>query len=822
MPGYLSRDGRKILENGYNVIPIIPGEKFPTIKDAQTVVTTPQIIAKWLNNGHANDGIGITTGRVSFVDCDTPSAESANHMREWCEVNIGYAPVRVGNPPKFGMMYRSENPFRKIASKTWIGDDGKEYRVEVLGIGQQFVSNHIHPDTGRPYTWTLNDNPLVTKADDLPPITQAQAQAACDELDRYAGERGWTVKVLTPRAPSGGNVIPMPARPARIAMDAEYINTDPLGLDDEDLTARVMSIPNGGAGTDWAYDTGEINWLAIMMAIHHETSGNEFGKSLAYDWSAQNPRHTNERFEKSWRSFTDGSEKGRRPVTALYLIKWSNFYRAEVAKAAVNDLILSMDLAGNADDLRTVAAEAKNLDIDVVDRARVVEALRKNFKRFNANLSLKDAREMIRYEAPEKPDWLKDWVYLNHADRFFDTDTKTLLSERAFNNTFMQYTGDSLPADIAMRFAKIETVFMHGYLPGAEKIFTLNGRKFANTYTERNVPKIPPRLEGRDRENVERVLAHFRHMVPDRREREIWISWHAYIVQQRQRPNWAICLQGTEGDGKNFFGDMMAAVLGSDNCKTIFAKSLEAPHNSYAEGSLFAFIEEVRMMGHNRHDVLNSIKPLITNPTVEIHAKNLSQYNIVNTQAYMLTTNFQNALPLNDSDRRYFVLMSQFQSGQAIREFLSDNPNYFDELFATLTESPGAIRGWLLAYKLHPEFKPQGRAPESTGKAQMIEMNQADEVVMAESIIDSQRDPGITPELVIVSRLTAMLSERMSPYRVRESQTAAILRQLGFSYLGRVTIDQLKHSLWSKNPKRWRTGTVPATVQVAKYLKNPL
>ena len=167
--------------------------------------------------------------------------------------------------------------------------------------------------------------------------------------------------------------------------------------------------------------------------------------------------------------------------------------------------------------------------------------------------------------------------------------------------------------------------------------------------------------------------------------------------------------------------------------------------------------------------------------------------------------------------------MSQFQNGQAIVAFQKENPDYFDNLFATLgRKSPGAIRGWLLAYKLHPEFKPQGRAPESTGKRQMIEMNKSDELVMAEDIIDGQRDPGVTPELVIVSRLTELLSEKMSPYRVRETQTSAILRQLGFTYLGRPFIDGKKESLWSKIPARWLKGTAPATVQVARYLKNPL
>jgi hypothetical protein len=32
-----------------------------------------------------------------------------------------------------------------------------EHRVEVLGIGQQFVAHGIHPDTLRAYTWPNGD-----------------------------------------------------------------------------------------------------------------------------------------------------------------------------------------------------------------------------------------------------------------------------------------------------------------------------------------------------------------------------------------------------------------------------------------------------------------------------------------------------------------------------------------------------------------------------------------------------------------------------------------------------------------------------------------
>jgi hypothetical protein len=366
---------------------------------------------------------------------------------------------------------------------------------------------------------------------------------------------------------------------------------------------------------------------------------------------------------------------------------------------------------------------------------------------------------------------------------------------------------------------KIRTVYMRAYLPGVEEFFTMNGLDYANIYSERNMPPVPVKLGRQDRENVQRVLHHFHHLFPDKREAEIAISWFAYVVQERKRPNWAIMMQGAEGDGRSFFGSMMAAVLGGDNVRTVNAKTLEDKFNGWAEGQLFTLIEEVRMIGHNRHDVINSIKPLITNDTIDIRAMHMNSYNVPNTTAYMLTTNFQNALPLNDTDRRYFVLMSQWQDAKSIEDLGTE---YFDELFATLRESAGAIRGWLLKYKLHPEFKPQGRAPNSRGKAQMIDLNKSDEVVQTEDLIDGGFFHDISNDVVLVSKLAEVLSKKNSPYTVKEASCAAILRQLGFTYLGRVMIDGKRDRIWSKTPKRFMNGTVAATVQIAKYLKNPL
>lgn len=227
------------------------------------------------------------------------------------------------------------------------------------------------------------------------------------------------------------------------------------------------------------------------------------------------------------------------------------------------------------------------------------------------------------------------------------------------------------------------------------------------------------------------------------------------------------------------------------------------------------------MIGHNRHDVLNRIKPLITNPTIEIHAKNINPYNTINTAAYLLTTNYQNALPINDNDRRYGIFMSQWQSATELQKFLSDNPNHFAELYRILDESPGAIRGWLLAYKLHPEFDPQGRAPHTESRQQMIEQNKSEDTFNIEDILEAGKQADVCEDLVVVSSLREMLMDEngMAP----QTRTIdAALREAGLKYLGRATINGKKESLWSKNPAKFGRDSATRYARVRYYLKNPL
>ena len=67
---------------------------------------------------------------------------------------IGPSPVRTGRPPKRALIYRADKPFKKISTPIFTSPDGRAHKVEVLGWGQQIVVHGIHPDTGKPYTWS--------------------------------------------------------------------------------------------------------------------------------------------------------------------------------------------------------------------------------------------------------------------------------------------------------------------------------------------------------------------------------------------------------------------------------------------------------------------------------------------------------------------------------------------------------------------------------------------------------------------------------------------------------------------------------------------
>lgn len=143
-------------------------------------------IQKWEADG-AN--IGLRAGRFPGLDIDSLDEEIAMLVQRLAFRTLGPAPVRVGNPPKRLLMYRTDEPFTRMRLAL---EDGNKtsHLIELLGDGQQYLVWGTHPKTMRPYEWSTADLPA---ADALTAVTCEQVSLFLEELARELGARGFIV-----------------------------------------------------------------------------------------------------------------------------------------------------------------------------------------------------------------------------------------------------------------------------------------------------------------------------------------------------------------------------------------------------------------------------------------------------------------------------------------------------------------------------------------------------------------------------------------------------------------------------------------------------
>jgi hypothetical protein len=320
MSGEYAANWESALRNGYEPIPIARGQKGCFVKGWPTVELTPARCQEWAANGHAKDGLGIRTGHVVGVDCDTFDEDILRQLAKRIIARLGKAPVRIGNPPKRLLLYRTARPFRKMVSREYLDSEGRKAQVEILGERGQFVADAVHPDTRKPYRWP-GDSYLTVPADQLRVIKQDDCRWIIDQFHELADAAGWQVKAESSAPPSNSD---------DELHDA--VAEEPLGLTIEQLTAKVMLIPNDDV--PYGDDGGpELGWFKMLAAIHHETGGSEEGRALACDWSSQSlMKHEDGEFDKAWNSL--GKPRSSRPRTARYILRHAKPYETKAEKTA--------------------------------------------------------------------------------------------------------------------------------------------------------------------------------------------------------------------------------------------------------------------------------------------------------------------------------------------------------------------------------------------------------------------------------------------------------------------------------------------------------
>lgn len=821
-PAYLRKYGPDVLRNGYRIVPIVRGSKAPGLgypaKKWSELKADAARLQKWLDKGFECNGIGVITQRTPAVDIDCQDVNVTKAMLAFVRNRLGDTIERVGLAPKTLLLYRTDAPFPKVNSNTYIDSQGRTAKVEILGDGQQFVALAIHPDTGKPYKWKDKKGVHNTPVADLPEISHEDALAIKNEFERLASERGWAEKKTLKRLEGS----------SKVDRDDPFIHDAPkVDLNDQELRARLLMVPNAED-----YET----WLQVGMGLYHQYDGGPEGLELWHEWSSEAHNYDRDALDAKWGSF-DVEGKKRQPTTARIILKLAGQEEERIVREQLDETLEMVREASTLEALKAACVPVKNIAFDKPTREMIAGLVKAKYKDITGvALTPTLSREMVRYENPENkslPFWLEGFVYVQLDETFYNIRLRQALSTRGFDQSFGRYMltkrdqleGKSVPdhaaSHVALNLYRIPTVANRMYMPGEDEVFSINGVPYVNSYSELGVPLPPETISMTGRLAIERVKKHVRHLFANIRDGNLLLDWIAYIVQTGQRVSWSPVLQGVQGDGKTFFYELLAAILGKDNVITIRGQRLEEQYNPWAENHLVCFIEEIRLHGKNRYDAVNNLKPNITNGMVEIRRMRTDVYNVINRTSYILTTNHRDGIPVDPSDTRYFPLFSRWQTREAIDAFKKENPEYYIDLYSALDE-PGVLRKWFMERELSEEFKASARAPVSSYRAEMIELTRTDDSDAFEDALREDSSLDFCSTLLDSSLVSEKLVGRGAPAPYGLAQKR-MLSEAGFTFLGVIKIDGKARKLWSRTPHKFhdKNGEV-VNVKVRAWLDDSL
>ena len=593
---------------------------------------------------------------------------------------------------------------------------------------------------------------------------------------------------------------------------AAAVVAEPLDMSVAEVDALLENYPAEGKDYD--------EWLRVGMALYHQFRGEIGGYGRWTAWSMLSSKHDPRHMQTKWRSF-GGALK---PVTMASIIHLAGGRRAavEIQPTGGTFELLEAEAMGLRTReaytaLRNKVSALGEAQLHMDTRAMLASAAHNAFAK-GAGLSLSEVKKAfkpVKGKGPgdgffgdgEAPEWASDTVYCSSENTFERISTRHSVKPDAFRITHAgkpEVIGSELDAvTYLMRNGLIPCVDAKMYWPGFGPIFTdaNTGLTHLNTY-EKDGAEPCRALDEDGQAVVDRFMRHLALTVGVERERRIVLDFMAFVYQNPgRRVQWALLLKGIEGNGKSYFFRVMQALLGRQ-ASVVSTTAIDSAFTGWAEGSILACVEEIRISGVNKYAILDKMKPIISNDTIPVVHKGKNEKHIPNFTSYMMMTNHADAIPVGDNDRRYCVIFTRQTRKEDLFNELGGKDGasaYFGELFGDLERRPDALARFFTDYKVSADFSPAGRAPETEGLSDMRNMHVSEDRENVENALADYACDIVNQNLIDVTYLNRMASLDGKDMPMT-SKLAHILSDMGFVQIeGRkVKINKAedKHTVW--------------------------
>lgn len=302
------------------------------------------------------------------------------------------------------------------------------------------------------------------------------------------------------------------------------------------------------------------------------------------------------------------------------------------------------------------------------------------------------------------------------------------------------------------------------------------GRVGINMYK----PVNPKRVKG----DPSPFLRHMAALIPDDGDRKIVFDYMAHNVRfPGHKIAWAPLIQSTEGAGKGVIKAIMRHAMGRNY--VYFPKASElansgATFNAWLRNKLFILVDEIKV--DERRELIEVLKPLISEKETEIQAKGKDQDVEDNYSNWFFFSNWRDAIPINKNGRRYAIIYSPLQTVADLQE-RQMGEWYFNELYRWLDGDGAAIvTDWLLDYPIERGAIPQ-RAPKTSSTDEAVRMSRGPiERLIVEAVEDQL--PGFRFGWIssgaLIKRMKANGSRAVSAQTIDN-----IMSDMGYTAVGR-------------------------------------
>lgn len=187
-----------MVSNGYTSIVPVTGKKPAFDEWQKTENVSRELLEAW-NSDYANaTNTGIVTKFVPTLDLDILNEAAALAAEALIREHFngrGTILVRIGRSPRRAIPFRTTKPFKKRQINFAVTKGAELEKIELLGDGQQFVADGIHPDTQGEYVW-LGGDPTKVPYDALPETTEYELHRLQDEItqllvDKFGYAYSW-------------------------------------------------------------------------------------------------------------------------------------------------------------------------------------------------------------------------------------------------------------------------------------------------------------------------------------------------------------------------------------------------------------------------------------------------------------------------------------------------------------------------------------------------------------------------------------------------------------------------------------------------------